>query len=209
MDSCLKLWDNILERFDSLSKRLDSLSKQTNSESEELLKILKLLDPVKYGPSTQEDQSQLILGNIEETGDDADFMTNLCTKMGCDVIPIKVQRIGRKLANRKRLLKVSFPSQFDAYAFKSKYTQMKKQDADIPFIRVRTNRSKEEQLQFKKAIKLAKKLNGEAKKAKVTCSYSVSDNGEIWKYAPNSKGKWRRVNDWVAPEVNNKSSGFK
>lgn len=102
-------------------------------------------DTVKSTMQEAQHKSELIIGNIEDNDKDAEFMTDLCSKMDCEAKQIELQRLGRKSADRKRLLKASFLTQFDARSFKAKYTQLKRDHADIPSIRVRHSRTMEEQ----------------------------------------------------------------
>lgn len=158
-------------------------------------------DTVKSTIHDEQLKSELIIGNVDDNGKDTDFMADLCEKMDCRVKPIDLKRLGNKSTNKKRLIKASFPTAFDARAFKAKYAQIKKTtDADIPSIRVRQSRSKEEQTKLRTVIKLAQHLNKTAKESNANHSFSLRDNGEIWKYAKDDEGKWSRDADWVAPE---------
>ena len=191
---------------EEMTKELEDIKSKFPSRAETPVADV-VRDTVKSTMQNEHMKSQLILGNVEENDEDQDFINNLCSKMNLEGKPIELKRIGHKSADRKRLIKASFQTQFDARAFKARYTQMKKEDADFPSIRVRQSRSKEEQFQFKKALTLAKGLNDDAKTADASYSFSVRENGDIWKFAKNNEGNWKRVRDWVAPDENNTPSG--
>lgn len=148
---------------------------------------------------------ELILSKAEETGDDGKFVSELCTKLDFMPKPREFTRIGKKIPARHRLLKISFPSHFDARKFKSSFEEIKKNDsADdvaLPNLRIRFNRTKEEHAAFKKNSDIAFKLNQGAKTKKENCSFSVRDNGELWKFQKEDGGKWRRVKEWSHDEV--------
>lgn len=162
-------------------------------------------DTVKSTIHEEQLKSELIIGNVDDNGKDTDFMAELCDKMDC-LKPVELKRLGNKSTNKKRLIKASFPTAFDARAFKAKYAQIKRNtDVVMPSIRVRQSRSKEEQAKLTTVIKLAQHLNKTAKEANANHSFSVRDNGEIWKYAKDDEGKWSRDADWVAPEENDET----
>ncbi|ELU11973.1 hypothetical protein CAPTEDRAFT_216781 [Capitella teleta] len=99
-------------------------------------------------------KSELMISNIDEKNNEMEFMDDLRNKMQIDSKPKELKRIEKKLTGRDRLLKVSFSTPFDARAFRAKYNKMGMANADIPSIRVRHARNKEEQLQFEKAAKI-------------------------------------------------------
>ena len=71
--------------------------------------------------------------------------------------------------------------------------------ANLPAIRFRSGKSKEELEEYRKSAKLTHQLNSEAKKAGShrSFSYSLRDNGVIWKFVVNDNGAWKRVTDWL------------
>ena len=46
---------------------------------------------------------------------------------------------------------------------------------------------------------MVSKLNLEAQNNDENHSFSVRDNGEIWKFVKYSDGKWKRDRDWNPP----------
>lgn len=143
---------------------------------------------------------ELIISKAEETGDDEKFMGDLCTKLDFMPKPREFTRIGKKISARHRLLKVSFPSHFDARKFKSSFEENNRNvstdDAALPNLRIRFNRTKDEHATFKRNSDVAFKLNKEAETKKENFSFSVRDNGDLWKFQKEDSGKWRRVKEW-------------
>ena len=79
--------------------------------------------------------------------------------------------------------------------------QRKDKNLNLPAIRLRSGKSKEELEAFRNNAKLVYNLNAEAKKAgrQDSESFSLRDNGAIWKFATNENGAWRRVTGWSPP----------
>ena len=151
----------------------------------------------------QEDRCKrdVVISGAPEEGDDMKLIGKLCEKMEFATKPTNAERLGKK-EDRARLLKLSFTSSFDARAFMARYSQARQNDPELPRYRLRSGKSKEEWSAFKKHLTLANKLNEDARKNKDDVSYSVRDNGQIWKFAKNDSGAWRRVSDWV-PDAGN------
>ena len=142
-------------------------------------------------------RSEVIICKVEEKGRDGDFIKDLCKQIGNKTVPTGILRLGEKSdSGRPRLMKATFPSQFDARTFRSRYQQKKKESDDIPDIHIRPNRNGEERKKFASKKSIADKLNEEVKKNKAPFSFSIRDNCEIWKYEKQEDGKWRRVKDW-------------
>jgi len=168
-------------------------------------------DAVKKSVQTalQEERSKcdVIITKVEENGQDEIFVENLCSKITCDAKPTSVSRLGRKTetASHHRLLKVTFSTNFDARAFRSRFEEMKKLRSDEEFsaYRIRPGRSQEEQAAFRRYSAIANRLNKEAKEAGETCSFSVRDNGCIWKFERQPNGKWVHVSDWQLEDLGN------
>jgi hypothetical protein len=144
-------------------------------------------------------KTELIISNVNEGENDSTFVSDLCSTIDCRSVPQEISRLGRKLDNHPRLLKVTFPTEFDARAFKSRFDQKKRESAELPSIRVRPSRNPEERIHFAKAAKVAKELNDQAKNSGASFSFSLRDNLEIWKFQKSSDGKWKRVKDWKPP----------
>ena len=154
----------------------------------------------------QEDRckNDVVISGANEGNDDQKMVTDLCQKMQFASKPAEIKRLGKKDANntRPRLLKVSFASSFDARAFMSRYGQTRRTDSEMPRLKLRSGKSQDEWQTYKKNATLAYKLNQEARDKGEDISFSTRDNGEIWKFAKNESGAWRRVTDWV-PEAGN------
>jgi len=152
--------------------------------------------------STLDDEkfkTEMIISNVNEGGNDSTFVSDLCSKIDCRSVPQEISRLGRKSDEHPRLLKVTFPTEFDARAFRSRFDQKKRESAELPNIRVRPSRNPEERAHFAKAAKVAKALNDQAKNSGASFSFSLRDNLEIWKFQKASDGKWKRVKDWKPP----------
>ena len=144
----------------------------------------------------QEEQikREVIITRAEDKGEDETIISKLCTDMGIHVKPSHLERMGKK-GERPRLLKATFPTAFDARVFMAKHEECRKQDL-LPSIRMRSSKTKEQRTAFAERSKLAYNLNKEAKDKELEESYSLRDNGQIWKFAKNESGIWRRVRDW-------------
>ena len=156
-------------------------------------------ETVKSAIDDEQAKSQLILSRISEDANAQQIVNELCDQINFSPKPTGMMRIGRKSPGRQRLLRVSFPSQFDARKFKSSFDAMKKDNADSSNIRVRFNRTKEECKRWQKSSDIAYKLNKEAKDAGAAYSFSVRENGDVWKFTKSDDGKWRRVKEWKPP----------
>lgn len=160
------------------------------------------VETVLYEEKTRNDV--IVIGLPENTNtddsNDNDELAKLCTTIECKTKPVDVVRLGKKgKSNRPRLLKLTFPSSFDARAFRSKFSECSKSTSS-PFksLKCRPGRTKAEQMKQKKLSDLAYDLN---KKSNDTTSFSVRESGELWKFIKNSSGKWTRDSDWIAPEI--------
>ena len=160
----------------------------------------------------EKDKNDVILSNLpeNESKPDSNLVSELCHTLKFTSKSKGMSRLGRKVENQHRLLRVSFDSQFDARAFKSKFDELKQTESIPPNVRVRLARSKAEQDLHASNIKLARGLNEKAKKDNADYSFSVRDSGEIWKFQKNEEGVWRRVREWTAPstgELSRRPSG--
>ena len=138
-------------------------------------------------------KKELILIGVQE-GDDQHFLSELCNKMDFASDSPELVRIGHKADGRKRLLKLTFPSNFDARKFKAKFDQLKSEKKDIPNIRMRLGKTKQEREMYARNKQTAKKLNEDTKDTK--CSFSLRENGSIWRFVKGDDGKWKRDRDW-------------
>ncbi|ELU16701.1 hypothetical protein CAPTEDRAFT_199165 [Capitella teleta] len=88
------------------------------------------------------------------------MVTGLCDKIGFSTKPVDVKRIGKKIG----IVYVSFNSNFDARAFCAQYHSAKKNDENIPVIRLWLGKTKTEQDAFKRNNDLVYKMNQKANK---------------------------------------------
>ncbi|ELU10196.1 hypothetical protein CAPTEDRAFT_201698 [Capitella teleta] len=144
------------------------------------------------------------MSKIKEHGRDDTVVSDLCKKMDFCSRPTEVKRLGKKTTNDnyRLLLKVTFSSVFASGVFRSRFNEMKKEYETLRRISLRPGRTKEEHEEYKNSVTIANKLNDEANKSENNTSYSVRDNGAVWKYEKNNDGKWSRVADWKLPSEN-------
>eukprot|EP00914_Ancora_sagittata_P011463 GHVO01022286.1.p3 GENE.GHVO01022286.1~~GHVO01022286.1.p3 ORF type:complete len:121 (-),score=15.81 GHVO01022286.1:827-1189(-) len=102
--------------------------------------------------------------------------------------------------NDNRMMKVTFTSNFDARTFMSRFEANKDKDG-VPSIFIRPYRTKEDQVKYKRYKKDVKDLNDAAKEAGDECSYSLRNNGAIWKFVQ-VDGRWRRDENWNPEDKN-------
>ena len=136
----------------------------------------------------------------EDKGQDQEFVKDLCAKLQFETEPIGVTRVGHKskAANHHRLLRVTFANAFDSRSFRARFAERKKTNTDLPNIRMRAGRSKEEQVLFKQKGIEVYKLNQAAKEDGNNASFSLRENGHVWKFNKNNEGKWVRDESWKA-----------
>lgn len=165
--------------------------------------------------SDERHKCDVIVKNAPESTNDNAFISDVCAKIGFNIKPTSTQRLGkqgnaRANSDRPRLLKATFPSSFDARSFMASFEAKRKdEDISLPTIRLRSGKNKEELDAFRKSAKLAHNLNSESKKAgtHLSVSYSLRDNGDIWKFATNDRGAWKRVTEWH-PSQESQSQGL-
>ena len=155
------------------------------------------------GAALQEERCRhdIIVSRAAE-GDDAKMINDLCKLMDFPTQPNSQRRLGQKKDNNVRLLMLSFGSSFDARAFKSRYEHCKtEKKVGLPSLRLRIGKTKEEREHFKQSASLCHRLNQDAKTAKRDESFSLRDNGSVWKYVKCENGAWKRVKSWTTSEL--------
>lgn len=147
-------------------------------------------------------QAQVVISNVKEEGNDLRFMSSLCEKINNKSMPKNVSRMGTKLADRVRPMVVTFDSNFDARTFMSRFGDSKSdEDVSTPPIKIRPYRSSEDQTMYKKKLEKARELNRTAKEKSPDTSFSLRNNGCIWKYIKDPAcNKWRRDTEWSDSE---------
>lgn len=144
-----------------------------------------------------------VIIHIPENKQDDTDVNELCQKVQVKVKPCAITRIGKPATDKKRPLKASFPSPFDARAFMAKFDACKKEnnaDPSLAHISCRPCRTRDEQARYTSARAGVTKLNGDAKSAGILHeSYSLRSNGEVWKFVKCSD-KWTRAKDWTFPD---------
>lgn len=141
-----------------------------------------------------------VIIHLPENKHDETDINELCQKVNITVKPCAITRLGKPEKDKKRPLKASFPSPFDARAFMAKVDAFKKQDTtdkSLSDVICRPCRTRDEQARYAYTKNQVTKLNNEAKAAGVlTESYSARSDGQIWKYKKNDN-KWSRVTEWT------------
>lgn len=169
----------------------------------ETVTAAKYCDAIKRSVQTalQEDKmkSELIVSGVDENEEVQNFITQLCDKIQIVKKPVDAKRLGRKKDDRNRVIKVTFPSPFDARTFEARYFQEKDRD-DVSNIRIRPCRSKEEQKIYAERRSKVFQLNKGAREANLNESHSLRPSGDIWKFFKNENGKWVRDRDWALNE---------
>ena len=160
---------------------------------------------------------EVIISGVEEEGRDPAFLTDLCHKLNFHSKPTAVLRLGnpknrvndnekqgndtKNSEKRPRLLKVTFPSQFEARTFRARYDEAKKDNVEVPKLRLRPGKSAEELKNYSEKKKLVTSMNKEAQEAEASHSFSLRESGEIWKFQKGDDGHWHRVKEWKEPDV--------
>ena len=86
----------------------------------------------------------------------------------------------------------------------ARYSQARRDNiVNIPRLKVRSGKAKAEWEAYKISATKAFELNEVARKKGEEVSYSIRDDGRIWKFAKTDSGAWRRVTDWAVPESEN------
>jgi hypothetical protein len=78
----------------------------------------------------------------------------------------------------------------------SRYSGAKKKE-NVPAVKVRSCRTKEEEILYKEKLKRLRELNGKAKADGNSVSFSLRDNGSIWRFKKDAvTSKWSRDVEW-------------
>ncbi|ELU11850.1 hypothetical protein CAPTEDRAFT_188659 [Capitella teleta] len=113
------------------------------------------------------------------------FVTTLCEKVDHPYMPKNASRMGRKSTERICPMMVTFGSNLEARTFKSRCKEAMEK-LGMRHIRVRSCRTKNDG----EAAKAAKEEGG-------TVSFSLRDNGQIWRFTKDGQyGDWRRDTEW-------------
>ena len=216
LDDCMKeLRDEISALKEEVSElKSELLKKKSNPEnpvpqsyssvaSPSLTKIMQTT--MKDTLNEEKTKAQVVIANAKETGKDVEFMTSLCDKVKHKSMPKAVARIGRKeKPEHSRLMKVTFDSNFDARTFMSCYEAAKSDetsDKELSEIRIRPCRTKSEQTKYKAKLIKLREMNKTAKDDGDQVSFSLRDNGNIWRYVKHNSGKWKRDTEWKEPQT--------
>ena len=81
------------------------------------------------------------------------------------------------------------------------FLELKATSSDASQYRVRLGKTRAELSAYNSRKKVVFSLNTAAKEAEASYSFSLRENGEIWKFQKNESGPWKRVKGWIAPEV--------
>ena len=160
---------------------------------------------VKSALGDEKTKNDVIISAMPENSKDQEDVEVLCNRVQAVTEPCAVTRLGKSKANsdHPRLIKATFPSQFDARAFLARVDEkQKKGDQTISKIRARPGRTRDEQARHLKLSKRVYQMNQEAKEAELNESYSLRRNGEVWKFTKTESGQWKKVPDWsFSPDI--------
>ena len=156
---------------------------------------------VKTALHDEKAKSEIVITKMPENNRDHKDLDDLCTRMQFPARPTSITRLGKDTTNLPRPIKVTFPTPFEARAFLAKAEAVKREgDADLKKIRCRPCRNSDEQTRYLKLKDEVAKLN---ETAVAKQSYSLRNNGEVWKFAEDAERKWKRVRDWTyTPSAN-------
>ena len=195
-----------MERKISISNALDLNASSENDPNEwsNVVRSKKNLSGVmrqSVGAALQDERcKQDVIVSRADEQDDTKMVADLCKSLDFRTAPTSHRRLGQAKDNTPRLLMLSFGSSFDARAFKSRFEHCKAEKKDgLPNLRLRLGKTKEERVLFKHSAKLCHKLNQESK-AQGNESYSLKDDGSIWKYIKADSGTWKREKSWTPPD---------
>ena len=157
---------------------------------------------VRLALRDEKSKNEVIIAKMPEKKRDAKDVESLCENISFSVKPTAVTRMGKEPKNdRPRPVKVTFPTPFDARAFLAKVGETKKEEdcnETVTTIRCRPCRSQEEQNRHAKLRAQVRKLNQHATDLGLEEeSYSLRQNGEIWKFTKTETGRWKRVTEWT------------
>jgi hypothetical protein len=177
----------------------------SNQQSSTFAQVVR--QSVQTALADENSRNDLVIGKVEEKGRDDETVAAVCEKIDFKGKPTEIRRLGQKKENRPRPLKVSFGCSFDARTFRASFEKRQKTEKDVPKWRLRRHRTKDEQELFVKNSKIAFRLNEDAKKQKLNESYSLRDDGNVWKFLKKDDGKWTREKNWrLSSDVTENSS---
>jgi hypothetical protein len=140
-------------------------------------------------------RNEVVISQMPENKRDVEDIEELCAVVQVAVRPTAVSRLGNDTTKHPRPVKISFPTPFDARTFLAKADAARKEGNDATKkLRCRPCRTQEEQSKFKKLREEVRNLNDGAVDGQ---SFSLRNNGEVWKFAQDAEGKWRRVQGWT------------
>ena len=155
---------------------------------------------VQHALQDEQAKKDIVISKVAESEQDQQVVDDVCEKLNSANRPVELRRLGTKKENRQRLLQVTFNSHFDARTFRARYEERRKSHNDLPNWRLRFGRTKEEQTLFTKTSDTVFKLNKNAKDAKLNESYSIRNDGSVWKFVMLENGSWKRDKDWELKE---------
>lgn len=190
-----------------LQTKIDLLTKSSASRTHEAASAAPdstlysdvVCSSVKTALRDEKAKNDVIITRINENNNEQQTISNLCSKINFDSTPTDVMRLGKKAEGHNRPLKVTFTSRFDARAFCSRVNACKEDHSEIADIKVRIGKTRGELTAYKKNKEIVDKLNKGANERKEDISFSLRDNGDIWKFKKQDN-KWTRVNDWTVPD---------
>jgi hypothetical protein len=133
---------------------------------------------------------------LPENKQDTKDIEEMCQRLQISTRPSALTRMGESsTSNKARPLKATFASHFDARLFLAKVGE-NNHNAENPAIRCRPCRSSKEQARYMTLRPQVKSLNDTARENGVNESFSIRQNGEVWRFTKRENGKWRRDVNW-------------
>ncbi|ELU11752.1 hypothetical protein CAPTEDRAFT_190945 [Capitella teleta] len=196
-----RLWN--LEKCRSDNPNLNSLNPSAPSSSTPPSFADLVKTSVQSVLNEEKVKSDVIIDGLAETQDDVENVQKICETLSFQIRPTGVHRMGKQgQGDKPRLLKLTFPSAFDARTFQSKVIETSKADStSLPKFKCRPGRTKEEQRMYAELSQITFNLNQEARDAGDNSSFSLRESLQIWNLPKNNKGKWMRDRQWKAPEI--------
>ena len=154
---------------------------------------------VKTALQDEKTKCEVVLVQLPENKRDTKDIEEMCHRLQIKTRPSALTRMGESsTANKPRPLKVTFPTQFDARLFLAKVDE-NNHNRENPAVRCRLCRSRHEQARYAALRPQVKILNDTARENGIYESFSIRQNGDVWRFTKQD-GKWKRDVNWkLAP----------
>jgi len=152
---------------------------------------------VKTAFRDEKAKREVVLAQLPENKRDSKDVEALCRRLKVSTRPSSTARMGQATSERPRLLKATFPSEFDARLFLAKVeaNNNDNNNADNAPIRCRPCRTRNEQSRYLAVRDKVRRLNNNALENSLNESFSIRHNGDVWRFAKEN-GNWKRDPSW-------------